>query len=156
MYSLVNQARFAAGLPGVLRNSSMDAVAEAWANQMGSNAAMSHNPQYSAQIPAGWNRAGENVAEGYPTPQAMFNGWMKSPGTARTSWAITPTLESRLSASKARPGVFRTLVSTPATSDRPHLCRPNQCRLNLCQLLHPQRLCLRRCHRHRLRRLLRQ
>jgi hypothetical protein len=80
IYSLVNQARAAAGLRGFLHNQSMDAVAEAWANQMGADAALSHNPQFSTQIPAGWTRAGENVAEGYPTPQAMFDGWMKSPG----------------------------------------------------------------------------
>jgi hypothetical protein len=80
IYSLVNQARFAAGLRGILHNQSMDSVAEAWANQMGASATMAHNPQYSTQIPAGWTRAGENVAEGYPTPQAMFEGWMKSPG----------------------------------------------------------------------------
>ena len=41
---------------------------------------LSHNPQFSAQIPAGWSRAGENVGEGFPTPRAMFDGWMKSPG----------------------------------------------------------------------------
>lgn len=80
IYSLVNQARAAAGLRGLLHNESMDAVAAAWANQMGAAGALSHNPQFSAQIPAGWSRAGENVGEGYPTPQAMFDGWMRSPG----------------------------------------------------------------------------
>lgn len=80
IYSLVNQARATAGLRGFLHNPDMDAVAAAWAEQMGAAGVMSHNPQFSAQIPGGWTRAGENVAEGYPTPQAMFDGWMKSPG----------------------------------------------------------------------------
>lgn len=80
IYSLVNQARAAVGLRGLLRNASMDAVAAAWANRMGADGALAHNPDFSAQIPAGWNRAGENVAEGHPTPQAMFDGWMRSAG----------------------------------------------------------------------------
>lgn len=80
IYSLVNQARAAAGLRGLLRNASMDAVAAAWANQMGADGTLAHNPDFSAQIPGGWNRAGENIAEGHPTPQAMFDGWMRSAG----------------------------------------------------------------------------
>ncbi|MEO6944620.1 MAG: CAP domain-containing protein [Lacisediminihabitans sp.] len=80
IYSLVNQARAAAGLPGFLHNPGIDAVAVSWANQMGAAGVMSHNPQYSTQIPGGWTRAGENVAEGYPTAQAMFDAWMHSPG----------------------------------------------------------------------------
>ena len=27
-----------------------------------------------------WKRAGENIASGYKTPDAVVNGWMKSPG----------------------------------------------------------------------------
>jgi hypothetical protein len=80
IYSLVNQARAAVGLRGLLRNASMDAVAAAWANRMGADGTLVHNPDFSAQIPGGWNRAGENIAEGHPTPQAMFDGWMRSAG----------------------------------------------------------------------------
>lgn len=80
IYSLVNQARAAQGLPGLLRNSAIDGVALNWANQMAANGAMTHNPSYSSQLPGGWSRAAENVASRYPSPEAAFNGWMNSPG----------------------------------------------------------------------------
>ncbi len=78
--SLVNQARASAGLPGLIHNPAMDAVAQQWANQMGAANSMTHNPDYSTQIPSGWSRAGENVAMGQPTPSAMHTAWMNSPG----------------------------------------------------------------------------
>lgn len=76
--ALVNQARASAGLPGLIHNPSMDSVALQWANQMGASQVMSHNPDYSTQIPSGWSRAGENVAMGQPTPSAMHTAWMNS------------------------------------------------------------------------------
>ncbi|MHC5796781.1 CAP domain-containing protein [Lacisediminihabitans sp. FW035] len=78
--ALVNQARASAGLPGLIHNPAMDAVALQWANQMGAAQSMTHNPNYSSQIPSGWSRAGENVAMGQPTPSAMHTAWMNSPG----------------------------------------------------------------------------
>ncbi len=78
--SLVNQARAAAGLPALAHNPAMDAVALRWAQQMAATNTMSHNPSYAAQIPPGWTRAGENVAMGQPTPSAMHDAWMNSPG----------------------------------------------------------------------------
>ncbi|MGV8911833.1 MAG: CAP domain-containing protein [Rhodoglobus sp.] len=80
IHSLVNQARWDAGQGGLIRNSAMDAVALNWAKQMAANNAMTHNPNYSSQIPSGWNKAGENVAQGYRTAQSMHDGWMGSPG----------------------------------------------------------------------------
>ena len=80
IYSLVNQARWAQGLPGLIRNAAIDSVALNWANQMGASGSMTHNPGYSSQIPGGWTSAGENVAAGHPSAEAMFNGWMNSPG----------------------------------------------------------------------------
>jgi hypothetical protein len=78
--ALVNQARWDAGLNGLNRNAGMDAVALGWARQLAANGALSHNPSYSSQIPAGWSGAAENVAQGYPTAQAVHNGWMDSAG----------------------------------------------------------------------------
>jgi hypothetical protein len=78
--SLVNEARAANGQPGLLRNAAMDAVALKWAQQMAASNSMVHNPDYSAQMPAGWTRAGENIAMGQPTPGAMHTAWMNSPG----------------------------------------------------------------------------
>ncbi len=78
--ALVNQARASAGLPGLIHNPAMDSVALQWANQMGAANSMDHNPSYSTQIPSGWSRAGENIAQGQPTPSEMHTAWMNSTG----------------------------------------------------------------------------
>ncbi|MBC7763337.1 MAG: CAP domain-containing protein, partial [Candidatus Saccharibacteria bacterium] len=78
--ALVNQARANAGLPGLIHNPAMDSVALQWANHMGAAQSMTHNPDYSTQIPSGWSRAGENVAMGQPTPAEMHTAWMNSAG----------------------------------------------------------------------------
>lgn len=77
---LINQARWANGQAGLIRNPAMDQVAADWAAQMAASGTMSHNPDYSTQIPGGWSAAAENVAQGYPTGAAMHDGWMGSPG----------------------------------------------------------------------------
>lgn len=78
--ALVNQARAANNLGPLALDSSMSAVSTAWANQMAANGVMSHNPDYSSQIPSGWSRAAENVARGWSTPTAVHNAWMSSDG----------------------------------------------------------------------------
>ena len=80
LYSLVNQERAAKGLPALVRNASIEAVAVNWANQMAANGKMQHNPNYSSQIPGGWTAAAENVAQGQPTAAQMNSDWMNSPG----------------------------------------------------------------------------
>ncbi|MET1043221.1 MAG: CAP domain-containing protein [Microbacteriaceae bacterium] len=80
VHSLVNQARASAGLGPVNRNSAMDQVALSWANQMAASGSMGHNPDYSGQIPGGWTRAAENVAQGQSTGAAMHDAWMNSSG----------------------------------------------------------------------------
>ena len=52
LYSLVNQERAAKGLPALVRNASMEAVAVNWANQMAASGSMQHNPNYSVSSPA--------------------------------------------------------------------------------------------------------
>ena len=78
--SHANQSRAEAGLGPLQMNSTMNAVALAWAQQMDAANNMSHNPSYSSQIPGGWSKAGENVAHGYQTGAAVHAGWMSSPG----------------------------------------------------------------------------
>lgn len=78
--SKTNEYRSQNGLGGLVENASLNAVAQAWAQQMASNGSMTHNPNYSSQIPAGWSAAGENVASGYPTPTATVDAWMGSSG----------------------------------------------------------------------------
>jgi uncharacterized protein YkwD len=80
LISLANQNRAQAGLGPLRHNTAMDAVAMRWAQQMAAANTMSHNPGYSTQIPAGWRRAGENVAEGQLTPADMEAAWWASPG----------------------------------------------------------------------------
>jgi hypothetical protein len=77
---LVNQARWANGQAGLLRNGALDTVAVNWANQMAQANSLTHNPNTGSQIPAGWSRWGENIAQGYPNASAVHAGWMASPG----------------------------------------------------------------------------
>ena len=71
--------RYDAGLAtGYARDTRLDKVAMDWAYQQWKNGKMSHNPSYSTQIPAGWQRAGENVASGY-TYDKVVAAWKASP-----------------------------------------------------------------------------
>lgn len=78
--SLVNQACAANGLGPLKLNSAISAVSAAWANQMATNGAMTHNPSYLSHMPGGWSKAAENVATGYPSPAAVHTGRMNSAG----------------------------------------------------------------------------
>ena len=80
IYSLVNEARWSQGSPGLVRNPAMDTVAANWAGALAQAGTLSHNPNYSSQIPGGWVAVGENVAQGYSGGSAMHDGWMSSPG----------------------------------------------------------------------------
>lgn len=77
--SETNAARGKAGLKALKANGQMNTVAVNWSNKQASANKMSHNPSYSKQIPAGWNRAAENVAAGY-SPTSVTTGWLNSPG----------------------------------------------------------------------------
>lgn len=78
VYEQGNKLRFDKGLAGYARDTRLDKVAMAWAKQQYLNGKMSHNPNYSTQIPTGWTRAGENVASGYTYTQVMA-AWVASP-----------------------------------------------------------------------------
>jgi hypothetical protein len=80
VYSLLNDARWADGQQGLLRNAALDQVAADWASTLAAAGTLSHNPDYANQIPDGWTTAGENVAQGHPDAGAMHAGWMASPG----------------------------------------------------------------------------
>ena len=73
-----NEVRAEAGTTPLVRNAALDKVASDWAYQQWKNGAMSHNPNYSTQIPAGWTHAGENVASGY-TYDTVVQAWVNSP-----------------------------------------------------------------------------
>jgi uncharacterized protein YkwD len=78
VYEQTNKVRYDKGLTGYVRDARLDKVAMAWALQQWKNGAMSHNPNYSTQIPSGWTRAGENVASGYTYTQVV-GAWVASP-----------------------------------------------------------------------------
>jgi putative cell wall-binding protein len=82
VFSLLNEQRAAAGLSPLLRDGTLEAAAEEWANTMASTGSFVHstNEWRAARIPAGWNTNGENIAFGYTTPAAVMDGWMNSPG----------------------------------------------------------------------------
>jgi uncharacterized protein YkwD len=78
VWEQTNQVRYDKGLKGLKRDTRLDKVAMAWAKQQWKNGKMSHNPNYSKQIPKGWKRAGENVASGYTYTQVV-DAWVASP-----------------------------------------------------------------------------
>ena len=71
VFTDTNAIRSQQGLRGLVRDTRLDKVAADWAKQQFLNGAMSHNPNYSTQIPAGWQRAGENVGKGYTYTQIV-------------------------------------------------------------------------------------
>ena len=80
IHSLVNQSRAANSLGPLTLNASLSQVAANWANQLAANGTLSHNLSYSSQIPGGWTKAAENVAQGYGSGAAVHDGWMNSAG----------------------------------------------------------------------------
>ena len=75
----VNAARSRAGVKALRVNTEMNSVALAWSKKQADAEKMSHNPDYSRQIPAGWSAAGENVAFGYD-PRDVTRAWLDSTG----------------------------------------------------------------------------
>lgn len=74
-----NAARASNGLAPVALDQQMTTTAQNWSATQAREGRMYHNPNYSTQIPAGWSRAGENVAMGYSSA-AVTTAWMNSPG----------------------------------------------------------------------------
>jgi hypothetical protein len=74
-----NALRAAGGLAPLTESSAMDSVAQNWSAQMFANNALTHNPNYSGQIPSGWSGAAENIASGY-TYTSVVEAWHQSAG----------------------------------------------------------------------------
>ena len=74
-----NAIRAKKGLKALIRTDAMDSVAQSWTRKQAANQAMSHNPDYSTQIPKGWSFAAENVAYGYDYTDVV-EAWKNSPG----------------------------------------------------------------------------
>ena len=71
----VNQARAAEGVGPVTTNGTLTAAAQACADRMAASGQLTH----SGATP-GFAAWGENIAQGYGSVPAVFDGWMNSPG----------------------------------------------------------------------------
>ncbi len=74
-----NAARRSAGVAPLAANAGLHVVAVDWSAQMAARQTMSHNPNYTTQMPSGWNWAGENVAYGQQ-PANVTSAWLGSTG----------------------------------------------------------------------------
>jgi uncharacterized YkwD family protein/spore coat assembly protein SafA len=84
---LVNEIRAENGLPALTYNWELSRVARYKSQDMKDNRYFSHtSPVYGSPFEMmrsfgiSYRSAGENIARGYATPQAMVNGWMNSSG----------------------------------------------------------------------------
>jgi hypothetical protein len=76
--SLLNTHRSDVGLSPLVEDSSLDAIAQNWSNQLLANGTLSHNPNMSSLLPADWAQWGENVGMG-PTVASLDTAFMNSP-----------------------------------------------------------------------------
>lgn len=84
---LVNEIRTQNGLPALRENWQLSRVARYKSQDMAGNNYFSHNsPTYGSpfqmmkQFGITYRSAGENIAQGYNSAQAVVNAWMNSPG----------------------------------------------------------------------------
>ncbi|GAB1475600.1 hypothetical protein MASR2M70_04320 [Bacillota bacterium] len=84
---LVNKERIAAGLAPLKYNSALAKVANVKAADLRDKNYFSHtSPTYGSPFDMmksfgiSYSSAGENIAKGYRTPDAVMDGWMNSPG----------------------------------------------------------------------------
>ncbi|MGE4485480.1 MAG: CAP domain-containing protein, partial [Oscillospiraceae bacterium] len=85
--ALVNEQREANGLAPLTLSSELSNVARAKSQDMHDNNYFSHtSPTYGSPFDMlkafgiSYRAAGENIAMGYATPEAVVNGWMNSAG----------------------------------------------------------------------------
>ncbi|WP_447925742.1 cell wall-binding repeat-containing protein [Georgenia muralis] len=83
IFALINAERVKRSLPQLQRITELDKVAQPWSNHQAATRTMAHNPSYSSQYPAGWQRASENVAyasSSIATGDKFMEMWMASEG----------------------------------------------------------------------------
>ena len=85
---LTNTERQNAGLPPLVMNSQLQDAAQAYSEVLATSDCFDHT---CGPVPdladrdgqagySDWTALGENIAAGYPTPEAVVAGWMASPG----------------------------------------------------------------------------
>jgi uncharacterized protein YkwD len=83
---LINRQRTEHGLPPLTVSAQLNRSAQDWAVTMVWTDDFSHGSDPFARISAAgyaWQAAGENIATGQPTPDAVVASWMASPGHCR-------------------------------------------------------------------------
>jgi uncharacterized protein YkwD len=85
---LTNAERARAGLPPLALSTQLTEAAQQYSDVLATDACFAHTcgpvpemTQRDAQAGyTGWTALGENIAAGYPSPEAVVSGWMASPG----------------------------------------------------------------------------
>lgn len=85
---LTNVERQKAGLPPLVLSSELNAAAQDYSVVLATTGCWAHTcgpvPDMADRIGRagyqGWTAIAENIAAGYPTPEAVVEGWMSSPG----------------------------------------------------------------------------
>jgi uncharacterized protein YkwD len=73
-----NAFRAANGKPPLIAMPALNTIADEWARTMHDQCIFEHRSSFSV-YPAGWTRAGENIAAGY-SYTSVVQGWIDSPG----------------------------------------------------------------------------
>ena len=80
---LINRERTEHHLPKLVADRRLDRSAQRWSDTMVSDTEFSHGTAFTDRISAAgfdWSQAGEDIATGFATPQAVVHAWMASPG----------------------------------------------------------------------------
>jgi uncharacterized protein YkwD len=85
---LTNAERQKAGLGPLALSTPLNDAAQGYSQVLAGGACFEHTcgpvPKFEDRVGQagynGWNALGENIAAGYPTPEAVVAGWMSSPG----------------------------------------------------------------------------
>jgi uncharacterized protein YkwD len=85
---LTNAEREKAGLAPLAWNDQLSAAAQSYSQVLATSGCFEHTcgpvPDFADRDAeagyTGWSAIGENIAAGYPTPEAVVSGWMASPG----------------------------------------------------------------------------
>jgi hypothetical protein len=80
--SSINSIRAQHGLGPLALYGELTGIARDWSDQMAGAGAISHNPNYTAEVSANWTKLGENVGVGYDVP-GLMNAFVNSPAHYR-------------------------------------------------------------------------
>ena len=79
-FTLVNKARVEAGLAPLVRDSTLDSLAQEHCDYMKRVGNVNHDNFDERADRSGRSYVGENCAEGYYAAESLVNGWLSSPG----------------------------------------------------------------------------